>query len=428
MASRKRRVWAAAGAVAAAALALSACNGGGGGEPDAGEDVTLLFTFWGDNSRADRYEEAIDLFTAEHPNVTIQTQFSAMSDYWTARNTEGAAGSLPDVVQMDLPVLDEFVSRQWLLPLDEYMGETIDVSTISEGLLPAAQLNGETYGIPTGQSTLAVFVDNDVVDTLGVAVPEAPLTWDDYDEYLAEIAAAGADSDPVVYGSTNYTKILVAFQMWLQQEGLEFFDDSGALAFEPQDLTRWWERSVPNFANGAFIPLERSAQIEGDGIASGQIGADISWSNFLTRFTEGSAGHQYTMLPVPSNTEQSGMFLKPGLLLSISQHSENPDVAAEFVDFITNSPEVGAIFGFSRGVPASSAALEGVEQNELDVQTAEYEQGLSEFLTGRTPPSVAGSGSIEAEFMRLADEIGYGTVTPEEAAEQWFTFAESTLG
>lgn len=421
-------MWGAAGAVAAAALALSACNAGGGGEPEAGEDVTLLFTFWGDTSRADRYEEAIDLFTAENPHVTIQTQFSAMSDYWTARNTEGAAGSLPDVIQMDLPVLDEFVSRQWLLPLDEYMEETIDVSTISDGLLPAAQIDGQTYGIPTGQSTLAVFVDNDVVDSLGIDVPEPPLTWDEYDAYLAEIAAAGADSDPAVYGSTNYTKIIVAFQMWLQQEGLEFFDDSGELAFAPEDLERWWSRIEPNYANGAFIPLQQDAQVEGDSISSGRIGADVSWSNFLTRFSEGSAGHQYTMLPVPSESEQGGMFLKPGLLLSISQHSENPDVAAEFVDFITNSPEVGAIFGFSRGVPASSAALEGVEQNELDAQTTEYEQGLSEFLTGRTPPSVAGSASVEAEFMRLADEIGYGSLSPEEAAEQWFTFAESTLG
>lgn len=425
MASRRRTVLV-AGAVAAA-LALTAC-GGASSEPEGNEPVTLFFTFWGDESRADRYEQAIALFAEENPNITIQTQFSSYGDYWTARNTEGAGGSLPDIITMDPPYLGEYVSRNWLLPLDEYTDGTIDVSNLSDGLLEAAQIDGQTYGIPTGQSTLAIFTDSDVLDSLGVEAPTAPMTWDEYDTFLADIAAAGSESDPAVYGSTNYAKVLVAFQMWLQQEGLQFFDDQGQLAFTPQDLQRWWDRIPANYASGAFIPMQRLEQLQGDAIASGEIGADISWSNFLTRFSESSGGHSYSMLPIPSDTGDGGMFLKPGLPLAISQQSDNPDAAAEFVDFLTNSPEVGAIFGFSRGVPASATALEGVELTELDAQTAEYEQGIGDYLTGENPAAVAGSGSIDAEFGRLADEIAFETLTVEQAVEQWFSFAESALG
>ena len=86
-----------AGLVAAAALALTACGGGGGGgsEPaadgaataDPNEEVTLTFTWWGNDDRAARMAQAIDLFEEENPSITVQGNFSSFNDYWTARNT-----------------------------------------------------------------------------------------------------------------------------------------------------------------------------------------------------------------------------------------------------------------------------------------------------------------------------------------------------
>ncbi len=74
-----------------------------------------------------------------------------------------------------------------------------------------------------------------------------------------------------------------------------------------------------------------------------------------------------------------GMFLKPSLMLSPSSTSEHPAQAAKLIDVLINDPEVGEIFGMSRGVPASSTAPDGFEQAGIDAQILEDEQSLEDY-------------------------------------------------
>ena len=63
---RTRRVLAVAAASGAAMLALAGCAGGGSGESEAAydpdEEVSLVFTWWGNDDRAQRYQKLIDAF------------------------------------------------------------------------------------------------------------------------------------------------------------------------------------------------------------------------------------------------------------------------------------------------------------------------------------------------------------------------------
>jgi multiple sugar transport system substrate-binding protein len=114
-------------------------------------------------------------------------------------------------------------------------------------------------------------------------------------------------------------------------------------------------------------------------------------------------------------------------MLSISATSEHPAEAAQLVDFLINDSEVGEIFGMSRGVPASSSALEGFEPEGLDAQILEYEQSLEQYLTSSPPPPVAGFGTLEQAFVRITGDLAHDAVSLEDAVAQWFTEAESAL-
>lgn len=59
------------------------------------------------------------------------------------------------------------------------------------------------------------------------------------------------------------------------------------------------------------------------------------------------------MLPIPSGENGPAQFWKPSMLLSASAKTEQPEAAAALIDFLINEPEVGAIFGTSKGVPPS---------------------------------------------------------------------------
>ncbi|GAA5092865.1 extracellular solute-binding protein [Microbacterium yannicii] len=431
--STARRGALTAGAIlAVGSLAVLTGCSGGGTEPaasaDPDEKVTLNFAWWGDASRAERYEAAIDLFEEQNPNITIQTSFASFGDYWTARNTEAASRTLPDVFQMDLAYLAEYGGFGHALPLDEYLGDTIATDAIEPSLVEAGAVDDQIFGLASSSSTLATLFNGPLLEQLGVEVPEGPLTWDEYDDLLAEVSAAGASGDPVVYGSLDYTQYFWLFQIWLGQQGLSFIED-GELGFEQADLADWWSRSATIQESGGAMPAERQAQFEGvDALGAAEIASDISWANFLPRFSEGPAAPELSLaMPPYDDEDNTGMFLKPGLMLSIGTNSEHPAQAAAFIDFLVNDPEVGAIFGMSRGVPASATAAEGIEASGLDEQILAYQEAVADKLDGQAPPAVQGLGTLEQTFVTISQDVAYGAATPGEAAERWFAEAENAL-
>ena len=429
----RRRALTAGAVLAVGALGiLAGCSAGapqgGASTPDPDEEVTLNFSWWGDASRAERYEAAIDIFEEANPNVTIQTSFAGFGDYWTARNTEAASRTLPDVFQMDLAYLAEYGGFGHVLALDDYLGDVIQTDAIEPGLVEAGAVDDAIYGIASSSSTLATLYNGPLLEELGIEVPEGQMTWDEYDAFLAEVSAAGASLSPAVYGSLDYTQYFWLFQIWLGQQGLTFIED-GELGFTEDDLAEWWSRSATLRDTGAVMPRERQAQFEGvDALGAAEIASDISWANFLPRFTEGPAAPELSLaMPPYDDADNTGMFLKPGLMLSIAANSENPEWAAKFVDFLVNDPEVGAIFGMSRGVPASTTAADGIEANELDAQILAYQEEVADKLDGTAPPAVNGLGTLEQTFVAISEDVNYGAATPEEAAARWFGEAENAL-
>ena len=109
------------------------------------------------------------------------------------------------------------------------------------------------------------------------------------------------------------------------------------------------------------------------------------------------------------------LYLKPSMLHSIASTTDHPEAAATLVNFLVNSPEAGAIFGTNRGLPASETMLEGAELDPLGQQISDYEESIADRLGDAPPVPIVGYGTLEEKFRLLGQELGYGTLTPEEA-------------
>ncbi|MFP3713130.1 ABC transporter substrate-binding protein [Puerhibacterium sp. TATVAM-FAB25] len=436
-----RNAAAAVGVAAGVALALSACGSGDGpaqgAEPGSAEsldterDITLSLAWWGNDDRAAKYEEAVDLFEEKYPNITVQTQFQAWDDYWTARSTEAAGQTLPDVFQMDLSYLRQYGATNQLLDLNGQTGVNLDVEGVDDTLLESGVIDGSQYGIPTSTNTLAFFYNADLTEKFGIEPPAEGYTWDDYAAWVQEVSEAGAGADPAVYGSGDYTGTFWFFLQWLIQDGTDPFTEDGGLNFDEADMTAWLEQAQPLREAQAFYPIEKSKQLEPlGGFTVNEAASEISWDNFLAGYVADSGTDNIQMLPIPANDEgETGMFYKPSMLLSASAATEEPEAAAALIDFLVNDPEVGTIFGTSKGVPAVAAQRDAmeVEPGSIDERVVAYEEQVAEQVTESAPVPVEGFGAIEAEFKRLGEELQYGTITPDELVEQWFAFAEDTI-
>ena len=82
-------------------------------DPD--EEVTLDLAFWGNDVRAELYNEAIAAFNEEYPNITVNATFLGFPEFWEKRQTEAAGGNLPDVMQFDYSYLRQYSENNLLL-------------------------------------------------------------------------------------------------------------------------------------------------------------------------------------------------------------------------------------------------------------------------------------------------------------------------
>ncbi|MFU8945270.1 ABC transporter substrate-binding protein [Mycetocola zhadangensis] len=410
---------------AVAALALTGCSASGGdaGKADPNEKVTLNFTWWGNDDRATRYNDAIALFEEENPNISINGTFTDYPSYWEKRTTEGAGGGLPDVMQFDYSYLREYGERGLLLDLTD---TDIDTSGIEKSVLQTGQLDGQTFALATGTNSWALFQNVDLLTSIGAEEYAGGTDWADYDSFIADVTAKG---NGTVYGGTDYTQRIQMFELWLRQQGKDLFTEDGEINFTEKELTKFWE-SGADIRDGAGIPQQRLEELNPmSGLGAGEAATETSWDNFLAGYLGDSGATNISMVAPPtSDDSEKDLYLKPALQMAASASTKHPEAAATFIDFMINNEEVGAIFGASRGIPASESQREGAGLEGADAQVSDYEDTIADRIGDAPPVPVIGYGAIEQDFWDLGKSIGLGAVTVEDAVKQFFDETSITLG
>jgi multiple sugar transport system substrate-binding protein len=123
-----------AGSVAGLSLLGLAACGGSGGSSSAGGTKNMQLFFWGAAARDKLTRQTIQLFEKKHTDVKITSQFTAFDAYWNKLSTQIAGGTPPDLIQMDMRYIAEYVKKGLLLDLSSAISaKTIDLSDFVVG-------------------------------------------------------------------------------------------------------------------------------------------------------------------------------------------------------------------------------------------------------------------------------------------------------
>lgn len=414
-----------AGALCASVLAaLTACGGGGAEDGK----ITLRFSWWGNPERAELTQKAIDLFEQKNPNIEVQPSFAEFEAYWQKMATEVSGGGGPDVLQMDYSYLKQYASRNLLLDLKPQADSgVLKLGDFRPGLAETGVIDGKQVAVPMAGNTLAMFYRADALEKAGVEEPEAGWSWDDYHQLIQQVTDAKVDDK--MTGGTDYTSQYHFMELWLRQQGKSFYTEDGKLNFTKDDLRTWWNQTQKLRDANALLSAQRAEQLAPNpAISAGEAATEISWDNFLARYTGEAPDVKFGMVAPPtSNPDNSGLYLKPSMLLSVSARTEHPTEAAKLVDFLVNDPEAAKILGTNRGIPATNAALDAIELNEVDKQIVEYEKSVEDSMQPAPPPPPPGAGSIEQTFSDINEEINFKRTTVDQAVEKFFSEAEQAL-
>ncbi|WP_109209119.1 MULTISPECIES: extracellular solute-binding protein [Microbacterium] len=428
----KKRAFAVAAIAAGTALVLAGCAGGSEDAPEAdptfdpNEEVTLDLAFWGNDVRAELYNEAIAAFNEEYPNITVNSTFLAFPEFWEKRQTEAAGGNLPDVMQFDYSYLRQYSQNELLLDLDPFLGNIIETDPLPENILSIGVVNDVTYGIATSTNAWGLFTNPKLLEQAGVE-EFAGGSWEDYTEWMGEVTdgAGGA-----FWGGGDFTGRIQNFELQLRSEGENLFNEDGTPGFDEERLTEFWE-SGQDIRDGIGIPQQRVEEVAPKGAFDSALTAsELTWDNFGAGYLAG-LGADYTELGLiaPPVTEEGAkdLYLKPSMLHTISANTEHPEAAATLVNFLVNSPQSGEIFGTNRGLPASETALDAAELDPLSQQVKDYEASIADRLGDAPPVPIVGYGTLEEKFRQLGTELNFGTITVEEAVSQFFAEMDVVL-
>lgn len=426
-----KRALAAVAIATGAALALAGCAGGDTPAADAtfdpDEKVTLDLAFWGNDVRAELYNEAIAAFNEEYPNITVNPTFLTFPEFWEKRQTEAAGGGLPDVMQFDYSYLRQYSENGLLLDLEPYLGGIIETDPLPQNILDIGVVNDKTYGIATSTNAWGLFTNPVLLEQAGVE-EFAGGSWEDYDAWMQSVTEG---SGGAFWGGGDWTGRIQNFELQLRAEGGNLFTEDGEPGFDEEQLKDFWEQGAEIRENGTVIPQARVEELAPKGgFDSALTASELTWDNFGGGYL-GGLGEGYTELGLvePPVTEEGAkdLYLKPSMLHTISESTEHPEAAATLVNFLVNSPQSGEIFGTNRGLPASETALEAADLDPLSQQVKDYEEGIADRLGEAPPVPVVGYGTIEEEFRQIGLELVYGTITVDDAVDRFFSEMDIVL-
>lgn len=436
MRTTRRRVVALGAALAGTSLVLTACSGstdpaGGDG---GGDGVEIEVSWWGDDARAAIYDEIITMFEEETGITVVQTPVGSPDDLFNRLATDFAGGgdTAPDLFALGGAKPQEYGRLGALLDMAD-VADQVDMSQYPDFSTTNATVDGTVYGVPTGGNAIAAFVNVDIFEQAGVAVPEADWTWDDFVSAINEIGTAGLTNDngDAVYGvDLRVHDILGTYTSQITETGMYTWE--GGLGVDADDIAGWYEIEKQLLDGGglpdpSIVTSGWSLTPDQQPFTLGQAAVTFGYSNLAGVYA--GAGEQVEMMLPPSDTGVSGVGLLPAGFWSINAASEHPEEAAMLMDFFLHDERALELILDSRGMPFTEVGLDAVTPHldEFGQQTADYVNVVLEEGVVAPPQPDGGQGMNELS-QRMESEVLFGTMTPEQAAEQWITELGAELG
>jgi multiple sugar transport system substrate-binding protein len=287
-----RRTTSRSASAALAALGLlagaTACSGGGSG--DSADSGT--YVFWdpypqfGDDSDWVRLVERC----GQDAGVTVKRSAFDTSDLTNRALLAAQQGNAPDIIVLDNPVVSTLAEAAILTPADD-LG--LDVSGISENLLAAGQIEGETYGVPIGANTLALYYNAEVLTAAGVD-PASITDWEGLNAALEAVTAAGDKG--ITFSAIGTEEGSFQFLPWFWGAGADLRELNSPEAVAA--VSQWKDWLDDGYAPNSVINNTQTTSWQE--FATGEYAFAVNGTWQLGNAD--ASGIDYGVLPIPAET------------------------------------------------------------------------------------------------------------------------------
>ncbi|MDD3336290.1 MAG: extracellular solute-binding protein [Eubacteriales bacterium] len=397
-------------------------------------DTQMTVAWWGNQTRNERTQAALDLYAEQNAGMTFDVQMNAWADYWAALATASAGGSLPDVIQMDYQYLSQYVQNNLLVDLTPYVTDgTLDIAQVNEGITGAGSIDGGLYAICLGVNAPSLLYNKTLLDANGITVKDN-MTMDEFIALSKEIFEKTGYKTNIGYGTD------MVFDYMLRGLGHSLFTD-GKVSATQEDAEYYFGLYEQGIKEGWHVGSEIFAEVtigsvEQDPMIYGSDPANMSWcaffwSNQMTAMQAAAPeGMEIGVTTWPSADPIKSNYLKPSQFFSVSAQGQNQAEAVKVVNFFLNSTECNDILLAERGIPAAAnvAAAVAPKLDEINQKVVAYINDVVTPNCSAVPNAdPAGATELFAYIDELREQLCYGAITAQEAAAAFVEEAASII-
>ncbi len=396
-------------------------------------EVEIGFGWWGNQVRDAATHDALAYFTENFPNVTFNELAENWSNYWSKMATYAADGSLPDLMQQDYALVEQWVEAGDLLDLTPYVESgALDLSGIPQSIIDTGKVGDGLYAICAGVNAPAMLYNKTLTDELGITVPDN-LTWDEFVSISKQIYEAKGGYG-VIYGQGNSENSPTYYTRGL---GHTAFYEKDGLSLTAEEAAGYYQAIIDGVAEGWMFNTDQIANVNVNDIAQSPMvfgttpdvrtWCSIAFSNQIHAFNDAAQadGIELGICSWPSANPQASNYMKPGQFFSVTTDAKNPDVAVAVLNYLINDPQANILLKAERGVPANSNVAAEIADavNEIDSTygvAVAYLAIVQENSSPIFPPLPAYAGTVNDDVLkRLSDEalLKNPTMTAEEMGQ-----------
>ena len=339
------------------------------------------------------------------------------SNYWSKMSTYAADSSLPDLMQQDYALIEQWVEAGDLLDLTPYVESgALDLSGISQSIIDTGKVGDGIYAVCAGVNAPALLYNKTLTDELGIEVPDN-LTWDKFVEISKEIYEKKGIG--VIYGQGNSENYPTYYARSLGH--VDFYQKDG-LSLTAEEAAGYYQNILTGVAEGWMFNTDQIANVNVNDIAQSPMvfGAtpdvrtwcSIAFSNQIHAFQDAATadGIELGICSWPSADPVKSNYMKPGQFFSVTTDAKNPDVAVAVLNYLINDPQANILLKAERGVPANSevAAAIAEEVNKIDPTygvAVDYLAIVEKNSSPIFPPLPSYSGTVNDDVLkRLSDD------------------------
>ena len=396
-------------------------------------ETHLNVAWWGNQTRNDRTQAVLDLYTQEN-GTTFDVTMNNFGDYWTTMATASAGGQLPDVLQHSTTYIQQYVDNGLLLNLDPYIESgALDVSNIGESILNLGRINDGIYGICVGTNGLACLYNKTALDAAGLQINDLT-TMDDFLVLCKEVYDKTGYKTDLGYGTENFLPYVI------RGLGKSLFVD-GQLGVTVEDMTYFYglyERGVKEgwLLGGDVFASLVAGSVEQNPMVYGSAPSNMSWCAFnwtnqmVAMQNAAPEGMTLGLTTLPSPDPVKSNYLACSMYFSISANTADPDEAVKFLNYFVNSVDANKILLGERGIPVSSVVGDAIA-DDLDDVTKQVVAFVNNVVVPNSSPTPAadpdGASEIHAASRELVEQISYGAISAEDAAQMFIDTATEIL-